>query len=55
MPSPGASWPPRGPGALWWSNRDDASVSAVTGASVDTEVTGSDGDRFVVLVHGEDD
>lgn len=44
-----------GPQACWWSNRDDGSVSGVTGATMDTLVTGSDGDRFVVLIQVEDD
>ncbi|MFF6809862.1 hypothetical protein ACFZAG_08250 [Streptomyces sp. NPDC012403] len=44
-----------GSGACWWSNRDDGSVSGVTGAAMDTLVTGSDGDRFVVLIQVEDD
>ncbi|MEW2074602.1 hypothetical protein ACH4FA_13870 [Streptomyces sp. NPDC017966] len=44
-----------GSGACWWSNRDDVSVSGVTGATMDTLVTGSDGDRFVVLIQVEDD
>ncbi|MFH8973565.1 hypothetical protein [Streptomyces sp. NPDC017890] len=44
-----------GPDACWWSNRDDFGVSGVTGATMDTLVTGSDGDRFVLLIHVEDD
>jgi hypothetical protein len=44
-----------GPRARWWSNRDDAGVSGVTGTTMDTLVAGSDGDRFVVLIQVEDD
>lgn len=44
-----------GPGAYWWSNRDDVSVNCVTGATMDTFVTGTDGDRFVVVIQVEDD
>lgn len=44
-----------GPRARWWSNRDDVGVSGVTGTTMDTLVTGSDGDRFVVLIQVEDD
>ncbi len=44
-----------GPGARWWSNREDGSVSGVTGATLDTFVAGSDGERFVVLIQVQDD
>lgn len=44
-----------GPGARWWSNREDDSVSTVTGATLDTFVAGSDGERFVVLIQVQDD
>ncbi|MEU7468614.1 hypothetical protein AB0A94_08660 [Streptomyces sp. NPDC044984] len=44
-----------GPGACWWSNRDDGGVDGVTGATMDTFVAGSDGDRFVVLIQVQED
>lgn len=44
-----------GPGARWWSNRDDLSVDSVTSCSFDTFVIGSDGDRFALLIQVGDD
>ncbi|MFK0026306.1 hypothetical protein [Streptomyces sp. NPDC090798] len=44
-----------GPGARWWSNRDDLSVDTVTSCSIDTFVIGSDGDRFALLIQVGDD
>ncbi|MFJ8020934.1 hypothetical protein [Streptomyces sp. NPDC096311] len=44
-----------GPGARWWSNRDDLGVDGVTSCSFDTFVVGSDGNRFALLIQVGDD
>lgn len=44
-----------GPDALWWSNRDEDSWTAVSACTFDSLVAGTDGHRFAVLIQvGED-
>ena len=44
-----------GPDALWWSNGDEHSWSAVSACTFDNVVAGTHGHRFAILIQvGED-